>query len=73
MVVGPTNDHPRRLRSLLRAVDWVVKAGICDLVILRGREVFEGSYCQTKAATDPNSSMISKARLALLMVDSILP
>ncbi len=67
------NDQPRRLRSLLIAIESDVAVGIEFHVTRRGRlpGAGVGSYRQMYAASDPNSSINSIARLALLIVDSI--
>ena len=74
-VVGPTNLHPRRFRSFDSATD----SGDVDIVpsaassSTAGRVDGSGSYRHTYAASDPHSSTSSQARLALLIVASILP
>src|SRR5690348_12277133 len=75
MVVGPTNDHPRFLRSRLSAVASDGGASCTSLLLVSrgGRDRGPGSHCQKYAATDPCSARNSNARFALLIVDSILP
>ena len=67
-VVGPTNFQPRAFRSLDKAVDTSVVAGMS-----LGGVRLSGSNDQKYAAKDPNSSANSRARPALLIVASIFP
>src|SRR5919106_5911470 len=72
-VVGPTNAHPRRRRSLLIAID----SGLVDCLdnvaqsSCLGRAFGSGSNPQTYAARLPYSPTSSMQRRALLMVASI--
>src|SRR4051812_21944862 len=74
-VVGPTNVHPRRLKSFDSAVDAEVVLIVIRvaLVIRRGRDSGSGCQRQKYALSDPHSRTSSRARRALLIVDSIFP
>lgn len=74
-MVGPTNDQPRFFRLFERAVDSgvLVNCLAAASVILAGRVSGAGSYCQKNAASEPNSSISSSARFALLIAEVILP
>src|SRR3954467_9350616 len=75
IVVGPTNVHPRRLRSFERAIEpGVVLIVMSTARVTRaGREAGAGRHRQKYALRDPHSRARSRARLALLIVDSIFP
>src|SRR5215203_2836628 len=75
MVVGPTKLHPRRLRSFESATDPGVVLIVISAarVTRRGREAGAGCHRQKYALSDPHSRARSRAHLALLIVDSILP
>jgi hypothetical protein len=75
MVVGPTNDQPRFLRSFERAVDSGVIAIVLSWSKVSdfGRDAGSGSNRQTYSASEPASLIRSAQRFALFMVLSILP
>ena len=71
-VVGPTKRHPRRLRSF----DSRTEAAVCDgsgTALTASSSPPAGSNPQMYRANEPNSSINSPHRCALLMVASILP